>query len=289
MLEWCRRAAPCALFAVATVWACEEDETRPGFARDCNEPECLDARGDSFPLPLPTSPGDDGNGGAAGGGMTGASGEIAGSVQEVSSLDFGSAVNLQEAVDVRAENANGGEDVVVQPAVGGAYRLEGMVRGAVVWVGVGNFEDPPIEPFMDTLQAVDSRGVGVTDLRVVRTDMMRDLASSSFLNQTVELSLDRAHLIVRFVDTDKQPVAGVEITFPSPQNVSIAYDAGEIYSDALPETSSRGMAVLLNLEAPAWPGSPLAIVADFEGDRLSAQVQLARGAVTVVDAVVPDP
>ena len=85
------------------------------------------------------------------------------------------------------------------------------------------------------------------------------------------------------------PVEGVQITFPSPEDVSTAYDVGNAYSDALPETSVRGMAVLLNLEAPPWPGTPLGIVADVDGEQLSAQVQVARNAVTVVTAVVPDP
>jgi hypothetical protein len=84
-------------------------------------------------------------------------------------------------------------------------------------------------------------------------------------------------------------VTGVQIAFPAPENVSTAYDAGDAYSDALPETSARGMAVLLNLQAPAWPGTPFGIVAELDGEQLSTEVQIARGAVTVVTAVVPDP
>lgn len=288
MLDWCRRAAPCALLAIAASWACEDDETRPGRAQDCNEPACLDARGDSFPLPLPTSPGD-GNGGAAGGGgMPGATGELAGSVLEIASQDLSTARSVTSSVEVRAENPSGGDDIVVQPASDGSYRLRGIELG-IVWVGVGNFEDPPIEPFMDTLQGADSRRAGVTDLLVVRTDVLRQLAATAFLTQTVELDLERAHLILRFVDTDERPVEGVEIVFPSPDSVPIAYDAGDTYSDGLPTTATRGMAVLLNVDAPPWPGSPLAIVAELDGEPFRAGVQVASGAVTVVTARVPDP
>lgn len=288
MLDSCRRAAPCALLVAALAWACEDDETRPGRAPDCNDPGCLDARGGSFSRPLPTGPGSGGGAGGAGG-STGAEAQLSGSVLEISSQDLLTAQGVSAAVEVRAASADGGDDVRVVTGVDGTYRLDGIVRDDGVWVGVGRFEDPPVEPFIDTLQVVDSRRLGETDLLVVRTEVLRELAQTSFLNQTVELSLERAHLVLRFVDSDERPVEGVQITFPSPDNVATAYDAGDSYSDALPTTSVRGMAVLLNLDAPAWPGSPLAIVADLDGDRLSAEVQLVRGAVSVVDAVIPDP
>lgn len=292
MLDWCRRLAPCVLVSsIAASLACEEDVTRPGYAQDCNDPACLDARGESIPLPLPTSPGSGSGGTAGSGGASGSTGEISGTVLEVASEDLVSTTSLQGEVDIRAASATqDDEDIVVQPGIDGSYRLQGIVRGEGVWVEVGSFEDPPIEPFMDTVQVVDSRRAGVTDLHVVRTDMLRDLARTSFLNGIVDLDLARAHLIIRFVDSDGEPVEGITITFPDPQNVATAYDAGDIYSDALDATSARGMAILLNLDAPAWPGSALTIVADRGGsDQLSAPVRLARGAVTVVSAVVPDP
>ena len=290
MLDWCRRATACgALLVIAASWACEEDETRPGRAQDCNEPACLDARGDSFPLPLPTGPGNDGNGGAAGGGgMPGPTGELAGSVLEIASQDLITARSVTGSVEVRAENPSDGDDIVVQPASDGSYRLRGIELGGRVWVGVGNFEDPPVEPFMDTLQATDSRRAGVTDLLVVRTDVLRELAATAFLTQTVELDLERAHLIVRFIDADERPVEGVEIVFPSPDSVPIAYDAGDTYSDGLPTTATRGMAVLLNVDAPAWPGSPLAIVAELDDEPFQVPVRVASRAVTVVTAFVPE-
>ncbi|HTV18510.1 MAG TPA: hypothetical protein VMG12_07560 [Polyangiaceae bacterium] len=291
MLDWCRRLAPCALVSViGASFACKEDETRPGYAQDCNDPECLDARGDSFPRPLPTGPGE-GSGGTEGSGGASGTGEISGTVLEVASEDLVTTQSLRGEVDVRAANATSGEDdVIVQPGADGSYRMDGIVRGEGVWVGVGNFEDPPIEPFTDTIQVVDSRRAGITDLHVVRTDMLRDLARSSFLNGIVDLDLERAHLIIRFVDADNEPVEGVQITYPDPQSVATAYDAGDIYSDALDATSARGMAILLNQEAPEWPGTSADIYANLDGaSQLTARVRLVRGSVTVVSAVVPDP
>jgi hypothetical protein len=197
--------------------------------------------------------------------------------------------SLRGEVEVRARSAAGGDPVVAEPGADGFYRLEGIERGAGVWVGVGNFADPPAEPFIDTLQAVDSGRSGFTNLVVMRRDTLRDLAATSFITQPALLRDDGAHIVLQFVNVASQPLEGVQITFPAPENVSIAYDAGDTYSDALPETSTRGMAVLLNLDAPPWPGSTLGVVADIDGEQLSAQVQIARGAVTVVTAVVPDP
>jgi hypothetical protein len=288
MLEWCRGAAPYALALALASLACEEDETRPGLAQDCNDPACIEAREDS--LPLPPAGGADGSAGAAGGGgMPDADGELSGSVLEIVSQDLVTSQSLRGEVEVRAPSAEGGGDVVAEPGADGFYRLDGVERAAAIWVGVGNFSDPPAEPFIDTLQAVDSGRSGFTNLVVVRRETLRELAASSFINQPAQLVADRAHIVLQFVNGASQPVEGVQVTFPAAEDVSTAYDAGDTYSDALPETSTRGMAVLLNLAAEPWPGNALGIVAQIDGEQLSAQVQIARGAVTVVTAVVPDP
>lgn len=290
MLEWCRRAAPYAFALALAFLACEEDETRPGLAQDCNDQACLDARADSFPLPLPAGPGGGGAAGAAGGGgMPDSDAELSGSVLEIVSQDLVTSQSLRGEVEVRAPRSGGGRDVVTAPGDDGFYHLEDIERDARLWVGVGNFVDPPAEAYIDTLQAVDSGRSGFTNLLVMRRDTLSALAATSFINQPAELTRDGAHIVLQFVDTARQPVAGVQITFPAPESTSIAYDAGDAYSDALPETSARGMAVLLNLEAPPWPGTPLGIVAELDGAQLSTEVQIAGGAVTIVTAVVPDP
>jgi hypothetical protein len=290
MLEWCRRVAPYALALALAFLACEEDETRPGLAQDCNDPACLETRADSFPLPLPGGPGEGGAAGAAGsGGMPGPDGELSGSVLEIVSQDLVTSQSLRGDVEVRAPSAAGSAPVVSEPGADGFYRLEGIPRGAGVWVGVGNFRDQPVEPFIDTIQAVDTARSGFTNLVVVRRDTLRDLAASSFINQPAVLAPEGAHIVLQFVNGTMQPIEGVQITFPAPENISTAYDAGDTYSDALPETSVRGMAVLLNLDAPSWPGTPFGIVADIDGEQLTADVQIVQGAVTVVTAVVPDP
>src|SRR5688572_25274373 len=217
MLEWCRRAAPYALALALAFLACEEDETRPGLAQDCNDPACLDARGDSFPLPVPSGPGVGGAAGAAGGGgMPGGDGELSGSVLEIVSQDLVTSQSLRGEVEVRAPSASGSGDVVAEPGADGFYRLEGVERAAGIWVGVGNFSDPPDGPFIDTLQAVDSSRSGLTNLVVMRRDTLEELAATSFINQPAQLAPEGAHVVLQFVDSGGLPVPGVQITFPAP-------------------------------------------------------------------------
>ncbi len=285
------------------MWAgssCQNAETRPAMVGDCNDPGCIDGRGNPLPLPVGSGQaGAAGGGGAAGaagaaggGGMPDSSdGSLAGSVLEIADADLVTARALasRDGVELRAPSSRpSADDIVAAPAADGSFTLDGIERGTTVWVGVGSFEDPPGEPYIDTLQAVDSTRTSQRDLLVLRRDLMRELAAESFINNPVELDPLSAHLIVQFVDEDGTPVEGVQLTFPVPDQVSTAYDAGAIYSDALEQTSTRGTAVILNLSAPTYPGTALTIGATVDGELFTAPVQVARGAVTLVTAVVPD-
>lgn len=221
--------------------------------------------------------------------MPGGDAVIAGTVREVISQDLMGVQSLRAEVEVRAPNPSGGRDIAVEPAADGTYRLEGIEGGAGIWVGVGNFLDPPEEPYIDTIQAVDPARSAAADLFVWRRETLVGLAATSFLNPPVEIEPNGAHLVVQFVDSDRRPVQGVQVTFPEPEDTRTAYDAGDAYSDALLETSSRGVAILLNIPAPPWPGSPLRIIAEVDGQPLLAEVQIVRSAVSLVTAVVPDP
>jgi hypothetical protein len=268
--------------------ACSEADPRPPMVGDCNDPSCVDNRG-QVPLPLPGIGNSGGSAGAAGGGNTpGAT--LAGTVGEVSSSDLLTLTSLRDSVEVRAPNATAnGDEITGVPGPGGIYRLDGVRQSGVVWVGVGAFQIPSVEPYMDTLQAADTTQSGVVDLFVVRRDLMRQLATTAFMVPPVELDPDRAAIVIRFVDERGAPAAGVRITIPDPTVIRTAYDAGDTYSDSLDATLDRGMALLLNLEAAAYPGSATSIVAEVDGVPLTTNLLIAQGAVTVVTAVIPDP
>jgi hypothetical protein len=281
-------AAGCLVWLMWATAACQEAETRPAMVGDCNDPACIGA-----PAPNPIGSAPSGDTGAGGGdGMPDPSaGALTGSVLEIVNADLvtRSSLSVNGSVEIRAANAlPSADDVVVVPAANGSFTLNGIERGGAVWVGVGAFEDPPSELFIDTLQAVDSARMGGSDLLVVRREVLRELAAASFLNEPIELNPDRAHLIIQFVDEVGVEMEGVQVTFPAPEDVSTAYDAGAIYSDALAQTSTRGTAVLLNMDAPSYPGTPLSIGATLDGELFTASVQIARRAVTLVTAVVPD-
>jgi hypothetical protein len=118
---------------------------------------------------------------------------------------------------------------------------------------------------MDTYQAVDSAAELPVALAVMQRSVMDQIAQTSFINSPQLLERSRGHVILRFVNEVGVPVAGVSVTFPTTDDASIAYDAGDLYSDALTETSVRGTVVLLNLAAAPYPGSVTSIVATVAG------------------------
>jgi hypothetical protein len=305
MLEGCRRGVsgwvawrlllPALVAAPILANGCSDDVTRPGLASDCNDPECIEARGNGVPSTPPSSmsPGSAGAAGAAGGGgmPDPGAGTLSGSVLEITTADLIRTGNLQGNVEVRAPSADtrATRPLVTEPAADGTYRLDGVQVGEAVWVGVGSFANPPNGTFIDTLQAVNSSRSGLVNLLVVRRQVMIDVASASFLNNPIELDPTLAQVVVRFVDENGLALEGVQIQLPAADQVPTAYDAGDIYSDALDATSTRGMAVLANLPAPAYPGGPTSIVAVLDGTPFTTEIQVASGAVTLVSAVVPVP
>lgn len=277
--------------AVALVLACDEDEVRPGLVADCNDPACVETRNG---VPVIVGVGiPDGEAGAGGGGGMPAPGvgTIAGTVLELAASDLLTRQNLAGGIEVRAARAGGTstDPVIDETDQSGAFRLEGIAASEVTWVGAGNFRSPPAEPYMDTLQAVDATTGDFVNLLVARRDAVGEAVSVAFMSDGVELDPALAQVAVRFIRENGVPLEGVRITFPTPEQVPTAYDAGAIFSSALEQTSDRGMALLVNMPAAPYPGIGTSIVAELDGQQLTAQLQIAAGTLTVVSAVVPDP
>jgi hypothetical protein len=220
-------------------------------------------------------------------------GTLAGTVREVFRDDLLSSRSLEGSVEVRAPNERASGVVTAQTGADGTFRLDGIQQADPVWVAAGAFADPPVQPFIDTLQAVDSERENVVELRVLRRDLLRDLTAAAFLMNPIEFDSAAAHAVLRFVRQDRTPLEGVQITFPAPSLADIAYDTGETYGDGTDDvtdaTSTRGMAVLLNMSAAPYPGSVTSIVADVDGLQVSTEIQIAAGAVTVATVVIDEP
>ena len=243
--------------------ACSEDPpARPPTLSDCNEATCTDVRRGNTTVSVgalvPA-----GEGGAAGSsGMPPATTTLAGTVRMIVEPDLVALNPPNAPVEVRAAGGVGTE-VVAIPAADGSFSLDGVVSETAGWAAVGAFTDPPTEPFMDTLQGVDTAAGEAVSLLVMRRSVLEEVALTSFFTTPLELDPTRGHAILTFVDELGNPLPGVRLTFPSPEDVGIAYDSGQIYSDAEVETSVRGTVVLLNLAAAAYPGSLTSVVAEL--------------------------
>ena len=273
--------------AVGLWWClgCSEPETRPAAAGDCNEPPCIDVRDTplmsiSYLVPEPS----EGGAGAAGsGGMAPALATLQGSVRMIVEPDLGGSAPPDAPVEIRAPGAN--QTLVVEvPGVDGAFSMDGVLAQAQTWVAVGEFSGALSDPFADTYQAVDSAAQLPVELAVMQRSVLEEIAQVSFSSSAQLLDPSRGHAIVNFVDELGAPVVGVSITFPSADDAGIAYDAGDLYSDALGETSVRGTAVLLNLLAAPFPGGLTSVVATVAGlpDReFRAHLAVSAAAVTL--------
>jgi len=256
-----RRAWPKAAVGLWLCLSCSEPETRPALAGDCNEPSCVDVR--SGPITsvfyqVPDSSG--GEGGAAGSsGMPPQLATLQGSVRMIVAPDLTGSAPPNAPVEIRALGAD--TVVVGTPGNDGGFSMEGVLAQAEAWVAVGSFSEAPGEPFLNTYQAVDSAAGLPVELAVMQRSVMEQISQSSFLDSPQLLEPSRGHVILQFVDEVGLPVAGVSVAFPTTDDASVAYDAGDLYSDTLTETSTRGTVVLLNLAAAPYPGSLTSIVA----------------------------
>jgi hypothetical protein len=142
---------------------------------------------------------------------------------------------------------------------------------------------------MDTLQAVDATSDDLVNLLVARRDAVDEAVTVAFMGEGVVLDPALAHIAIRFVRASGAPISGVHIAFPTRELVPTAYDAGDAFSSVLDFTAERGMALLVNMQAPPYPGIATSVVAELDDLQFSAQLQIAAGALTIVSAVVPDP
>jgi hypothetical protein len=277
---------------VAAWLACSEIELRPAPSPDCNDPACVEGRSGTPPVGVGSgAPGGAGGAGGAGGsgGTSGmpppGAGALIGTVATIIEPDLSRSGAPEVPLQIRVPSGTGTE-IIGTSGADGSFRLDGVPSDDALWAAVGTFTDPTNAlAFMDTLQLVDSAAGQAVELSVMRRSVMEELATSSFLNEPVELDPTRGHALIRFVDEGGAPVTGVSVVFPTVESADIAYDAGDIYSDSLSETSSRGTIALLNLVAPDYPGGVANLVVEVASPtprQLTELFRVASGSVTLV-------
>lgn len=275
-----------ALGALGVYWACQEEEARPG-----GPGACVDCDSGNIYAPGSSSPGTGGSAGASGGGSSGqgggaGSGTLTGDVDAVVDTDLSTSPDLGAVVKVRAAGEVA-EQVSVDAALDGSFRLERVDRNLSLWVGVGSFSNDPSSIFVDTLQRVNGQASAPLELLVMRRPVLDQMVETGFLSNPLELSPTGGHVILRFLDGDRQGIAGVTLLSPAPEDTNVAYDVGDTFSDQTTETAARGTMVLVNLSTIAYPGTATTVAATVNGLRRDVDVRTAAGAVTLVTTVIP--
>jgi hypothetical protein len=301
MSSSCRfNAIHCVLLfsALCAYLACKQDDERPGAVGDCSD-GCIGGPspirdGNSGILGMGGTGGSGGSGsaGAAGSASAGAAGSsmtegsLHGSILAVVSESLGENADLDGTVQVQAPGASG-DQVSTTSEPNGDFVLAGVVQRSNLWVGVGPFNGDTNSTFMDTLQVVDSTSNTSSSLLVMRRPPFQQLVGASFVANPVEIDPLRGHVILRFVNAQRQGIAGVSLMVPDATSTNVAYDIGDlIYSDTQTETGTRGTLVLVNLSTSAYPGNATTITAQVRGARRDVDVHIAAGAVTFVTAVI---
>jgi hypothetical protein len=268
-----------------TCLSCSDAETRPQPIADCNDQSCVEGRpgplvppGSNVPGVGAGSGGDSGSGGS--GGMPSAPvGTLTGSIRSVARPDMTGARALSATLEVHAAGSATPE-VKIESEAGGLFRLEKVRVDPGLWVGVGAFDDDLTGQFMDTLQRVDSSLAQPIGLLVVQRSVLEEI-SQGFM--TPDLDPTRAYAVITFVDALGVGVRQIQVLFPAPEDVGVAYDAGDTYNDQLDATSTRGSVVLLNIPASAYPGGFTHVQARAQAPlrTLDFDIQVARGSVTL--------
>ncbi|MEO8178686.1 MAG: hypothetical protein ABI895_07625 [Deltaproteobacteria bacterium] len=278
--------------ALCAYLACQEEETRPGVAGDCGD-ECV---GGPSPILNPGvgTPATGGSAGASGsgggtGGSAGTAGSssmeatLSGSIQALSA-DLTSDPNVNGTLTVQALGVDL-DQVSVDSEPNGAFRLVGVSATRPLWVGVGPFNAAQSSAFVDTLQAVDAPLDLPVGLLALRRSALDEIVASFQVNAT-GIDSTRGHVILRFIDDQRQGVSGVTLVTPDPLTTSVAYDLGDTYSDQRSETDLRGAMVLLNLPSMAYPGAISTLGVRVGSVPRAVNARIATGAVTLVTTVI---
>lgn len=234
-------------------------------------------------------------GGAAGGAGEGGAGGTSGMPPPAPGTLIGTVTTIVEPdlsrsgdpglpVEIRVARSTG-DDIVATSNTDGSFSLDGAPRDPGVWVAVGTFTDSTTETFMDTLQVVDTTVEGAVELVIMRRSVLEELISSTFFDEPIELDPARGHVILRCVDELGNPIPGLSVVSPSAEVADVAYDAGDIYSDVMGETSTRGTVALMNLPAADYPGGLTTVVLELSSMpvvQFRPNVRVASDSVTVL-------
>jgi len=190
---------------------------------------------------------------------------------------------LLSTAKVSATGANGAR--VSASFDGASFNLDGVLKAPVNWFLVEpSAQSGGAQTMLPTLAGVDTRSVAgnALTLGVAPSDTLREV----FLYSGTDLSLERAELVVRVVDSQQRPLVGVRVGVSSAAEITeYRMAATWVPADAESATDDSGMLFFGNI--PAGAALSPATLSLSGGTSSRATVELRAGTVTVVTIVAP--
>ncbi len=215
-----------------------------------------------------------GSGASTGSGVGGEGGSASGipvfSVSRFESDDFLSTAPFTNLASVLADGEGG---TTLEAAWNGLdpFAIEGLAEEPFVLV------EPELG--VDALPTMLRPALdGLVELPLVRATVLESILALS--SQPLDLASDRAQVAITLIDVGTaQPISAATLAEPSAE--SVLYASSGTWSDADSETGPSGLAMLVNVEAGAWPGklTSVAVTGSATG---AIPLRVVSGAVTVL-------
>lgn len=167
----------------------------------------------------------------------------------------------------------------------GSFVLEGLLaEPSAWWVVTAVSGDPAWYPALQQVSLAQEPFL----LDAILRSVLEETAEAGLSLATAEFDPLRSHLVVRFVGGAREPRAGVSLLSVDGAAVQAAYDAGDLYTDAIEATGERGVAFVLNLAASEPPGRDVVIRFQSEGGVVGDQrIRLSSGRTTIAWVELP--
>lgn len=222
-----------------------------------------------------TSGGNNSSGGGNEGGTGGAiEGTLTGSVLEYTDTLFDSTKPSDAETTVFAFSTTTGT-AKGEVAVDGVYVLEDVAVSIEGFVAAFPADNDDYVTTMFTADTTDGRENVVLTPRVYLDDLYAPVSSNP--------SPDRGTVVLRLRNSVGDGVPDVSVTATDAEG--ILYRDINVYSESRTTTTNDGVAVLLNVEASAFPGGFVSLALGGAANR-TLTVRVARDAVTVLDVVL---
>ncbi len=252
------------LFAAVSLTGCQgEEKERPPILGGCSD--CGGTPGTS--------------GGSSGGGNEGGTGGVAegtltGNVLEYVDTLFDATKPSEADATVYAFSTTSGT-AQGELAVDGAYTLDDVAVSIEGFVAAVPSDD---EEYVTTLFTADTTD-GREDVVLTQRVYLDDLYAPTSLNPNP----DRGTVVLRLRNSVGDGVPDVSVTASDAERV--LFRDINVYSESRTTTTNDGVAVLLNVEASAFPGGFVPLALGGAVTR-TLTVRVARDAVTILDIVL---